>query len=478
MKKKPYAVVVGAGLGGMATALGLRNQGFEVEVFDRNPTLGGKIQEHREKGYRWDLGPSLMTMPSILEEWFHRVGRNLHDYLDLVPLPNTCRYFWQDGTKIDENPEFWKKPEIQEFMNYGKGIYEISGKAYLSYPPSDFWRAIGVQTILSLRHLPKLMTFKTLAQLIHSKVQDPYLRQIFERFATYNGSSPYKTPATFAIIPYVESFFGGWYLRGGMRKIVEAFEKLCKEAGVQFYLNETIISYENGIVCTESGITRRPDLLICNGEVIRSAKTWLKTKFTDQEREKLDRLQLSSSGYILLLGVEGENPALSHHNISFSQNYPREFQQIFDSRELPSDPTIYISITQRVDSEDAPPGNENWFILINTPAKSDFSEEEIQQYKEQVIRLLRERGLLLPSQKVNYEKVFHSRDLAHRDCSSHGALYGWASHTISSALFRPALQKKKEPIFFVGGSTHPGGGIPMVLLSAKMICEKIFRQFS
>lgn len=478
LKNKKQTIIIGAGLGGLATAVGLRLQGFQTQVWDKNDQGGGKLQEWRNEGYRWDLGPSLLTMPLILEEWFLSVNRKMSDYLTLIPLQNTCRYFWQDGKIIDENESFWQQPEVQELLEHGAGVYALSGKAYLNYPPSEFWRAFHWKNWKDLKHLPKLANFKTLSELINEKIRDPYLRQLFCRYATYNGSSPYLTPATFSIIPYVEAEFGGWYIKGGMRKLVEAVEKIAKEEGVQFLYNEEAVAYEKGVLESKKGKKERADILICNGEVIRAANTLLKNHYSDKEKEKLNAPALSSSGFILLLGIKGENKQLKHHNISFSRDYPREFKSIFETKELPDDPTIYISITKKEDQEDAPEGCENWFVLVNTPAKTDFSEGEYEKYGEKIIKCLRERNILARDQTVEVKRVIHSGEIANRDLSTYGALYGWASHSILSSLFRPAMKHPREEIYFVGGSTHPGGGIPLVLLSSKMICRKILKNFS
>jgi phytoene desaturase len=271
---------------------------------------------------------------------------------------------------------------------------------------------------------------------------------------------------------------GGWYIKGGMRKLVEAVEKIAKEEGVQFHYNEEAVGYERRVLESKKGKTERADILICNGEVIRTANTLLKNHYSDKEKEKLNAPALSSSGFILLLGVKGENKQLKHHNISFSRDYPGEFKSIFETKELPDDPTIYISITKKEDAEDAPEGGENWFVLVNTPAKSDFSEVEFEKYGEKIIKCLRDRNILASDQSIEVKRAIHAGEMAIRDHSSHGALYGWASHSILSSLFRPAMKHPREEIYFVGGSTHPGGGIPLVLLSSKMIYRKILKNFS
>ena len=207
-------LVIGAGLGGLAAAIRLARAGHAVELWEKNDGPGGKLKELSQEGFSWGTGPSLLTMPHVLRELFTAAGERLEDHLDLVHLDSACRYFWTDGTVIDEDSAFWRRPEVARFLDYARGIYELSGEAYLTRPPGDFWRAFSPRNLGKLRHLGKVATLRTLAAEVERRISDPHLRQIFLRFATYNGSSPYLTPATFNIIPYVEAEFGAWYVRG------------------------------------------------------------------------------------------------------------------------------------------------------------------------------------------------------------------------------------------------------------------------
>ena len=232
-------LVIGAGLGGLAAAIRLARAGHAVEVWERNGEAGGKLKEFHVDGFSWGTGPSLLTMPHVLRELFAAAGQRMEDHLDLIRLESACRYFWTDGTVIDEDASFWLQPEIAKFLQYARGIYELSGEAYLNRPPSEFWRAFTLGNLTKLRHIGKVATTRTLAAEVDRRISDPYLRQIFLRFATYNGSSPYHTPATFNIIPYVEAEFGAWYVRGGMAKIAGELTALAQRSGVTFRFNTT-----------------------------------------------------------------------------------------------------------------------------------------------------------------------------------------------------------------------------------------------
>ena len=469
-------VVVGAGAGGLAAAIRLAAAGFRVEVWEKNRTAGGKLQEWREGGYRFDTGPSLLTMPEVLRSLFAEAGAKLEDYLTLEPLPVGCRYFWRDGTVIDQDAAFWERPEVARFLNEARGIYELSGEAYLNHPPSQFWRAFSWRNLPSLRHLPKVATLQTLAAAVDRHFADPHLRQLFHRFATYNGSSPYRTPATFNIIPYVEAHFGSWYVKGGMAALGQALVRLAEGLGVTIRYGTAARRWHGGVLESEDGLTARPDVVICNQDVLAASQGWLADHFPARRRTALLRPQLSCSGFVLFLGVRGHSLQLSHHNIFFSDDYPAEFDALFDRPRLLDDPTLYIAATSRTDSDHAPEGCDNYFVLANSPAlpPGTLSQAEIERHADRIVARLERSGLAGLGGRIEVRRTFTCHDFAERDGSHQGSLYGWASHTLKTSLFRPPLwHRRPSNLYFVGGTTHPGGGIPLVLLSAKMVAERV-----
>jgi phytoene desaturase len=471
-------LVVGAGLGGLAAAIRLAHAGHAVEVWEKNETPGGKVRELREDGFSWGMGPSLLTMPQVLRDLFADVGERLEDHLELVRLASACRYFWTDGTVIDEEAAFWRRPEVAGFLAYARGIYELSGDAFLNRPPREFWRALAPRNWPKLRHLGKVATTRTLAQEVERRISDPHLRQIFLRFATYNGSSPYLTPATFNIIPYVEAEFGAWYVRGGLARISQKLAALAGRRGVTFHPGTTAVSWKDGELTAQDGRRARADFLVCNADVLGARTGFLASLTPPGSRRKLLAPALSTSGFILFLGVRGRDPRLAHHNIFFSDDYAREFMQIHDEKTAPAEPTIYISVSARTDPVHAPPGHDNYFVLVNTPARDPeqpWTEDEIRAYRGVILHRLARFGFDDLADRIVVERGFTPTDFAARDLAYHGALYGWASHSIRASLFRPA-QRLSRRVFFVGGTTHPGGGIPLVLLSGKMAAETIRRE--
>ena len=472
-------LVIGAGLGGLAAALRLAHAGHAVEVWEKNDGPGGKLKEFSQGDFTWGTGPSLLTMPQVLRDLFSSVGERLEDHLHLVRLDSCCRYFWTDGTVIDEDAAFWQRPEVARFLDYARGIYELSGEAYLNRPPSEFWRAFTPANWPKLRHLGKVATTRTLAREVERRLSDPHLQQIFLRFATYNGSSPYLTPATFNIIPFVEADFGGWYVRGGMPKITETLARLAEKAGATFRYDTTAMEWRHHQATSQDGHQTHADILVCNEDVLTARTGFLSGGMSTGARQKLLEKPLSTSGFILFLGVRGRDGRLDHHNIFFSDNYPREFGEIHAAKLSPSEPTIYISISARHDSTHAPADHDNYFVLVNVPARNPlapWTEAEAKGYRDRVVARLGRFGVDL-SNRIVEEKIFTPTDFARRDLAHHGALYGWAAHSIGASVFRPPLRAPEDhDVYFVGGTTHPGGGIPLVLLSGKMVAEMIGKE--
>jgi phytoene desaturase len=264
-----------------------------------------------------------------------------------------------------------------------------------------------------------------------------------------------------------------------MAKIAEALAALAERSGVTFRFNTTAMGWENNEATAQDGFRARADFLVCNADALSARTGFLARQFSSRAREKIVRPDLSTSGFILFLGVRGRDPRLGHHNIFFSGDYPREFAEIHSGKS-PGEPTIYISVSSRTDPAHAPDGHDNYFILVNAPARDPaqpWTEAEAKGYRDVVLKRLERFGLEGLPGRIVAECLFTPTDFAARDLAYHGALYGWASHSIRTSLFRPSLRAPGvRNLFFVGGTTHPGGGIPLVLLSGKMVAEMIERE--
>lgn len=468
--------------------------GFTVTVLEKNETIGGKVNFVETEGFKFDTGASLLTMKHVFEELFEFCGKRIEDYLELVKLEPICRYFWSDGTKFDASDDLEKTERqiaaieprdvenFRAFLADSRQKYEVSERTFLKYNLND------LPNLLDFSHLGDIWTIsamRSLDSLVKSYFKSPKFRQLFNRYATYNGSSPYKTPATFSLISYVEFGLGAWYPKGGIYEIPKALEKLGTELGVNFRTNcevEKIIVEEGKAkgVKLKNGEILESDFVAANSDAIETyrnliEKTVRKT-FTD---EKLNKIEPSCSGFVLLLGTDKKFEQLAHHNIFFSDDYKAEFDAIFKDLRPSMNPTIYVCATSRTDKTQSPENCENLFILINAPytsARTDWSKES-ENYRNLIIEKLEKFDLDGLEKSIVFEQIITPEDFEKKYRANRGSIYGVSSNGIFSAFLRPSNKAKDiENLYFVGGTTHPGGGMPLVLLSGKMAADLILKK--
>ena len=466
------AVVIGGGVGGLATALRLKKAGCRVTLLEKNSTVGGKVAERRVNGFRWDVGPSLFTMPQILDRLFTDLGESREKYLTLEPLSPTCRYRWADGYQFDENEFFWSRPDSARLLRHAEGLYNLSSSAFLESDPSELWKKVLNPFLLPLlRFLPAMSPFRSLASASRHFYSDPHLQQFLQRFATYNGSDPEQTPATFAVIPYVQAHFGGWFIQGGIRRLADTLGQLAEKHGVEIQTSAQVQSIDGSGVTLTSGKKISADLIFHNGDVLAAYQNLIHHPRAASVAAQMAKPQRAISGFVVLLGVRGKDPTLAHHNIFFSDNYPLEFQQMFRENRPAENPTIYLCISSRSDPASAPADHDNYFLLVNAPANTtsiDWAKES-PKYADQIIRILDQKFLPGLQAKIVHQEWISPADFESRDGAVGGSLYGWASHGMRSSFLRPPIRSSVIPnLYFVGGTTHPGGGLPLVLLSAEI----------
>lgn len=481
---KREVIIIGAGLGGLSASIRLAKQGFSVTVLEKNANIGGKINIIESEGYKFDTGASLLTMKHVLEELFEFAERRIEDYLEILPLAPICRYFWTDGTIFNASTDLQKtEAEIakldnvenfRKFLADSKRKYEVSEKTFLSHSLNDLPKLLRPKYF---KDLLAISSTKTLDSHVKNYFKSPKLQQLFNRFATYNGSSPFQTPATFALIPYVEFGLGAWYVKGGMYQIPKALERLAKELGVKIYTESEVekIIVENGkaVGVKVGGETIGADFVVTNADAVTTYRELLETK-----NRHIENLEPSCSGFVLLLGTKKQFPQLAHHNIFFSDDYKAEFDSLFKAKRPAANPTIYICATSRTDETQAPAGHENLFILVNAPYTSEKTDwqKESKSYRDLIIKMLENFGLEGLEDSIDFEEIITPEDFETKYRANRGSIYGLSSNGIFSAFLRPPNKARKiENLYFVGGATHPGGGIPLVLLSGKLASDLIER---
>ena len=485
MKKR--AVIIGGGLGGLATALRLAVNGWQVTVCEQRDTFGGKMNYWSQGGFRFDTGPSLITMPWVFEELFETANSRLQDHVELIQMHPLAQYVYDDGVRFTYTsslPEWLPTVRAIEprdvegffkFLRLGARLYDVSRQTFLNRRPLDRPRATDLGV---LRHMPLRYGWGNYHKTVAAHFQSPYLQQLYDRYPTYVGSSPYAAPATLAIIPYLEFAFGGWYARGGLYGIVQGLLELISAMGVGLIPRAQVVRIEHenrkvkGVHLAD-GIRLPAEVVVMNGDASEGPKL-----LGESNAQGMPFIQRSMSGLVFLLGLRRELPGLSHHTLYFSADYRREFAQLFDERCFPDDPTVYVNAPSRSDRSLVPGEGETLFIMANAPANDGdlWDEEQVSTARGRVFERLRRGGFPDIESDIVVSDVWTPRRIAGAYSMPGGAIYGAHSHGWRNAFLRPSNKSARyEGLYHVGGSSHPGGGTPTVLLSAQITTELIQR---
>ena len=485
MKK---VIVIGSGIAGLAVSIRLALKGYNVQVFEQNSYPGGKLSSFSIKDYRFDAGPSLFTMPHLVTELFKLAGEDVKNYFEFSKKEIACNYFWQDGTSfraygerkkfLKEVEEIFNEPQhnVDQYLKKAKKKYDLTSSLFLEQSLHKLKTFISLDTLKALFQLKTFELQKSLHQANTQSFSSPHLIQLFDRYATYNGSDPYQTSGIMTLIQHLESAYGTFVPKKGMVSITESLFGLAKRLGVKFSFETVVkeIKVELGVISgikTKSG-SFSSDYVISNMDVFHTYKKLLPNEIPPINRLKQER---SSSAVIFYWGIKQSFPDLDLHNIFFSKNYKKEFQAIFKDKTVSEDPTIYINISSKEVIGDAPKGCENWFVMINTPADHGQDWTQIVNWlRAHIITNISERLNVDLKNLIVCEEVLTPPDIESKTQSYMGALYGASSNDTMAAFLRhPNFSNRIKNLYFCGGSVHPGGGIPLCLLSAKIVDELI-----
>jgi phytoene desaturase len=482
------AIIIGSGIAGIATALRLNHKGYKVTIFEANSYAGGKLHATTQNGFRFDLGPSLFTMPHLVDELFQLHGLDARDYFSYSKKDIACNYFWIDGKTFSapaKKEEFIQQvatafetapTHITKYLDRNKEKYDLTADIFLTKSLHKWSTYLSINTLKSLLQAGKLHINKTLHEVNESYFNNSKLVQLFNRYATYNGSSPYATPGIMSMIPHLEMHYGTFYPKGGMHEISQSLFKLAKKVGIKFHFDEPVISInfnKNKVTGITTGKDNyQADLIVSNMDVFSTYKTLLQSA---KQPTKVLKQERSSSALIFYWGIEKIFPSLDLHNIFFSDNYEQEFIEIFKNNNLGSDPTIYINITSKEDKTDAPPDCENWFVMINAPCHVGQDWPKLIKKARATIILKLNKILNTDIEKlITTEFVLDPINIERQTKSHQGSLYGTSSNSKFAAFLRhPNFSNQFHNLYFCGGSVHPGGGIPLCLLSAKIVSDQI-----
>ncbi len=502
-----HVIIIGGGVGGLAAAVRLASAGVLVTLLEKNSRVGGKLnlwevphpRRPADRPFRFDTGPSLLTLPFVFEQLFAGAGERLADHLDLVRLDPIARFIWPDGATFElrdsaeatlaevarfapDDVEGWRA-----FYAVGRDIWERTADLFLYHSPEQLLAGDGKfdpRRGLAMLTVPfRIGMFARFSRRVDRHVKNQRLRELLYQYATYSGASPFRAPATLAVIPHAEQHFGGWYPRGGMYRIAEALGSLARKLGVDVRVNAPVnrVIVENATACgveLADGTELRADAVIANSDVVHTYRHMVRP--ADRKRHadaKLDKLEPGGSGMVLLLGVDGTYPQLAHHTKFMPADYTSDLTAMFETHTTPADPCIYVAATTRTDPTQAPDGCENLFVLASAPALDGHTDwaSAGPRYRDQLVHTLeRKWGLTDLSRRIVVERSFTPADLASEYNANAGSIYGIGSNSRRSAFLRPPNRDRDvRGLYFAGGATHPGGGLPLVALSGKIVSELV-----
>ncbi len=481
-------VVIGAGVGGLAVAARLATLGHSVTVCEQAPVVGGKLGSYSRDGFRFDTGPSLLTLPAVFRDLFIQTGKPLESVLEIVPVDPIASYRFADGTRFDApNTGLLDYcAALNAALGSGAGhdwgrLMARAGRMWQATRGPFLESALGGPTDLlrqssRLRDLATIAPWRSLRSLGERYLRDPRLRVLLERYATYTGSDPRRAPAVLATVPYVEQTFAAWYVRGGLHRLAEAISDRAVERGanIRTHCPVSAVELDGGRVSGVRlawGERLAADVVVSNVDADRLYADLLPTP---GPLARLRKATPSLAGFVLLLGVRGRTAGQAHHTVLFPADYDAEFDAIFGPDPGPvDDPTIYLAVPG--DPAVAPPGSEAWFVLVNAPRHGPVDWDApgfADRYADHLLALMARRGIDVRD-RLLFREIRTPADLERATGAVGGAIYGSSSNGPRAAFLRPANRSPVPGLFLVGGSSHPGGGLPLVAMSAAIVAGLI-----
>jgi diapolycopene oxygenase len=492
--------VIGSGLGGLAAAATLAARGYSVEVFEKNPWLGGKAAQLNEHGFRFDMGPTILIQPSVLRRIFSEAGRDLDDYVEMIELDPQWRCFYDDGSVLDLRRDIatmaasldltmpGQGARYAELMALSEDLHGISNRFF-------FWRSIGTMKdtfnmsgafqASVLRDVSRMRLGRTVASTVRSYIKDPRVAQMLDHFVQYVGSSPDASPAILCSIGHMQTSEGIWYPLGGTRAIPEALIKLGRELGIQYHpstdVTRILTSHGRATgIQLATGESLTFDAVVSNCDSVRTYRELIggtAASHFNHQRE----YEPACSGVVLYLGLNRRYEQLAHHDFVFSRDAEEEFHSIYDLGEPAADPTCYLAATSHSDPTSAPAGCEALYVLVHTPYLRPHHDwkQMFPEYRRVILeKLERTAGLKDLQQHIVYESALTPQDIHDRYRVLNGAIYGLSSHGRWNGAFKPANARNDiKGLFLAGGAAHPGPGMPMVMMSGWIAADALDQQY-
>ena len=492
--------VIGSGLGGLSAACTLAARGYQVEVFEKNSWLGGKAAVLQEQGFRFDMGPTILIQPSVLERVFCEAKRSMADYLHMVRLDPQWRCFFEDGAVLDLKHDIGEMAASLEARQPGlgqgfAGFMDLSEKLHAISDKFFFWKSVGSMRDTFdiggtfqpsvLKDVMSMRIGQSVSGTIRSFIKDKRVAQMLDHYVQYVGSAPDNSPAILCSIGHMQAEQGIWYPMGGTQAVPEALVRLGTELGVRYHTSTEIerLLIENGRVIgleTTCGELRLYDAVVSNEDAVRTHRELIGGTVA-QAFDKRREYEPACSGVVLYLGLKKRYEHLEHHNFVFSRDPHEEFHHIYDLAEPAPDPTCYLASTSATEPATAPAGGDALYVLVHTPylrPKHDWSKI-FPAYRQVILdKLKRTAGLTDIEDRIIFERALTPADIHERYKVLNGAIYGISSHGRWNGAFKPANASRDiGGLYLAGGAAHPGPGMPMVLMSGWIAADALDQKY-
>lgn len=489
--------VIGAGLGGLTATCTLAARGYSVILFDKNDWLGGKAAVLEQDGFRFDMGPTILTVPSVLARVYAEAGRRIEDAMDLIRLDPQWRCFFDDGTVLDliENTEAMAasldafRPEsalgegYRDFIGLSERLHEISKRFFFWRSVEDLMDTVDLKRNLEIKTLQDVMSLRmgsSVAGVIRKRVRDERVAQMLDHFVQYVGSSPFASPAVLCSIAHMQTSEGVWYPKGGTRAVPVALSELAAELGADLRPGHEVVEVRQKGGRAVAIVTAAGEEIAVSGVVsnMDSVRTYEELVGGEARRRfKPQRWEPACSGVVLYLGLDRAYEHLAHHDFVFSRDPEEEFRWIYDKGEPAPDPTCYLAAPARTEPGVAPAGGEALYVLVHTPylrPHHDWSRM-LPEYRQVILdKLKRSAGMPDIEERIVFERHLTPQDIHDRYKVLKGAIYGLASHGKFTGAFKPGNRSRQvRDLYLAGGAAHPGPGMPMVMMSGWIAADSL-----
>lgn len=486
MKSEKHVVIIGGGFGGLSAACFLADEGFDVELVEKNHEVGGRASVLEEHGYRFDMGPSWYLMPDIFDRFFEKFDHEAEDFYKLNRLDPNYRIFFKDGDMMDvpadpeEAGELFEEYEdgaaeaFQKYLQKSEETYEIGMNEFVLKDRNNFRDYVSLDV---LRNARGISLIKKMQDHVEEYFDDPKLQKVMQYTLVFLGGSPENTPALYNLMSHVDFNMGVYYPEGGIYSVIEAMQEIAEEKGVEISTNEEVrkinrVEGQNTVVTDDRVI--ECDAVVSNADYAFTETELVPDEYTTYDEDYWNSRTYAPSAFLMYLGVEGELEELDHHTLVLPNDWDSHFEKIFDQPALPENPAYYVCNPSETDDSVAPEGKSALFILVPVAADLELDEEQRKEFRELVLEDLAENTGEDLRGRIDYERVFAGEEFRKRYNSYNGTALGIAHTLRQTSVFRPKQRSKKmEGLYYTGQYTNPGIGMPMCLISGEHVAEKV-----